>query len=402
MIVIFVFDINCLQKLFSTADIKRCTPIILRGPPWLSAGAVLVKPSKKPPWGYHGYFKDPYGNLWEISPTTHTFGLVTRTMACCKDPITAKKSRVTVDTKRISLIAVLLVVGVSWGATIPLAKVAVSSGHSPLGITFWEQVIVTVVMGFVLVSRSIIFRRRLRVPLDRISIVYYIAIAALGAVLPNLFSYWAMSQLPAGIMAIIVASVPMFALAIAIAMSIESFVPYRILGVCLGCAAVILLVAPDASLPDPEKAIFVLVGLVAPFCYGLEGNYIARYTPPAVDPIVTLFSAAIIGALVTAPLSLATGVWIDMTGSFNSAEQAIVALSVIHAAAYTSYIWLVGKAGPVFSSQVAYIVTVSAMFMSAIFLGEAYFPYTFVSLALMIAGLILVQPPIKSKNLILK
>jgi len=119
------------------------------------------------------------------------------------------------------LIVVLLVIGIAWGATIPLAKVAVSSGHAPLGITFWEQVIVTIVMGFVLVARSIILRRRLRVPLDRDSIIYYTTIAALGAVFPNLFSYWAMSQLPAGIMAIIVASVPMFALVIAIAASIE-------------------------------------------------------------------------------------------------------------------------------------------------------------------------------------
>jgi len=307
-------------------------------------------------------------------------------------------SCVTEKAKRISLIAVLLAIGIAWGATIPLAKVAVSSGHAPLGITFWEQIIVTIVMGFVLISRSIIFRHRLRVPLDRESITYYIGIAALGAILPNLFSYWAMSQLPAGIMAIIIASVPMFALAIAIAASIESFVPYRVIGVCLGCAAVILLVAPEASLPDPEKAIFVFVGLVAPLCYGLEGNYIARFTPPAVDPIITLFCAAIIGSLVTAPLALATGTWIDMFGAFTSAEQAIVALSIIHAIAYTGYIWLVGKAGPVFSSQVAYIVTVSAMLMSAIFLGEAYSPYTFVSLALMLVGLVLVQPPTISKG----
>lgn len=30
---------------------------------------------------------------------------------------------------------------------------------------------------------------------------------------------------------------------------------------------------------DLGKAILVLVGLVAPFCYGLEANYIARFTP---------------------------------------------------------------------------------------------------------------------------
>lgn len=157
--------------------------------------------------------------------------------------------------------------------------------------------------------------------------------------------------------------------------------------------------APDASLPDPDKAIFVLVGLIAPFCYGLEGNYIARFTPPEADPIVTLFCAAIIGSLVTAPLSLANGIWIDMFGVFTSAEQAILGLSIIHAVAYAGYIWLIGKAGPVFSSQVAYIVTISAMFLSAIFLDEGYSSYTFVSLALMVAGMILVQPPSGSKKL---
>jgi drug/metabolite transporter (DMT)-like permease len=298
-----------------------------------------------------------------------------------------------VKTNRLILIEILFLIGILWGSTIPLAKVAVSSGHTPIGITFWEQIIVTLVLGGVLVARSILFRRRLRVPLDRDAIVYYGMIAALGAVFPNLFSYWAMSQLPAGIMAIIVASVPMFALTIAIAASIEPLVPHRLFGVCLGCAAVIILVAPDASLPDPDKAIFVLVGLVAPFCYGLEGNYIARFTPSEADPIVTLFCAAIIGALVTAPLSLATSGWIDMLGTFTWAEQAIFGLSVIHAAAYAGYIWLIGKAGPVFSSQVAYIVTISAIFLSALFLDEGYSPYTFASLALMISGIVLVQPP---------
>ena len=189
------------------------------------------------------------------------------------------------------LIGALLMIGTSWGATIPLSKIAVSSGHSPLCITFWEQVIVTMVLGLLLIARSVIFHRRIGIPLDRPSLVYYTMIAALGTVIPNFFSYWAMSQLPAGIMAITVASVPMFALAIAVAASIEPFVPYRLLGVCLGGAAVVLLVAPDTSLPDPEKAIFVLVGLVAPFCYGMEGNYIARFTPPTVDPKCALFCA---------------------------------------------------------------------------------------------------------------
>ena len=34
----------------------------------LSAGAALVKPTQKTSWGgYHGYFKDPDGYLWEVA-----------------------------------------------------------------------------------------------------------------------------------------------------------------------------------------------------------------------------------------------------------------------------------------------------------------------------------------------
>ncbi len=165
------------------------------------------------------------------------------------------------DTARLPFIGALLLIGISWSITIPLSKVAVSSGHAPLGITFWQQVVVALVLGVVLIARWAIFRRRVHVQLDRASLVFYAMIAALGTVFPNLFSYWAMSQLPAGIMAIIIASVPMFALVIAVGARIEPFVAHRALGVCLGGAAVVLLVAPDASLPEPEKAIFVLVGL---------------------------------------------------------------------------------------------------------------------------------------------
>ena len=92
------------------------------------------------------------------------------------------KSCVPEETKRRKLIVVLLVIGISWGATIPLAKIAVSSGHAPLGITFWEQVIVTVVLGLLLITRSLTFGRRIRIPLNRESIIYYSTIAALGAV----------------------------------------------------------------------------------------------------------------------------------------------------------------------------------------------------------------------------
>ncbi|HEY5700634.1 MAG TPA: EamA/RhaT family transporter, partial [Gammaproteobacteria bacterium] len=59
---------------------------------------------------------------------------------------------------------------------------------------------------------------------------------------------------------------------------------------------------------------------------------------------------------------------------------------------YTGYIWLVGASGPIFSSQISYVVTLSGVFLSAVILSESYSPWVWLALILMIAGLALVQP----------
>jgi drug/metabolite transporter (DMT)-like permease len=73
-------------------------------------------------------------------------------------------------------------------------------------------------------------------------------------------------------------------------------------------------------------------------------------------------------------------------------ELALIAVGVFHAIAYTGYIWLVGAAGPVFSSQISYVVTLAGVITSALVLGETYSAWVWAALALMICGLALVQP----------
>jgi drug/metabolite transporter (DMT)-like permease len=302
------------------------------------------------------------------------------------------KAAATSFTASLPLIAALLLIGIAWGLTVPLSKIAVSGGCTPLGIMFWEQLIVALIMGLILVARSAIAQQKISIPVDRSTLLFYIMVALLGTVFPNFFSYWAVGELPAAIIAIVIASVPMFALAIAVGAGIEPFVIQRWFGVCLGAAAIVLLVAPEASLPNPEKSIFVLVALAAAFCYGLEGNYIARCKPRTVDPIGTLFGASIISVCIITPLSIGSGTWINLSGHFTAPKQAILGIALFHALAYSGYIWLVGRAGPVFSSQVAYIITLSAMILSMLLLHEALSAFALAALVLMLAGLALVQP----------
>ena len=221
---------------------------------------------------------------------------------------------------------------------------------------------------------------------------FFALIAVLGTILPNSASYQAAVHLPAGIMAILISFVPIFAFPVALLMRVDRFGWARLGGLGLGAAGVLLIVAPGSSLPDPAMVAFVPLALVAPACYALEGNIIARFGTAGMDPVLLLFGASVLGALGTLPMALATGSFIDPRLPWALPDTAILASSLVHAIVYSSYFWLVGRAGSVFAAQVAYLVTGFGVVWSMILLSETYSPWIWLALALVIGGLFLVQP----------
>ena len=280
----------------------------------------------------------------------------------------------------------LLIMGAGWGITSPLSKIAVSTGHQPLGLVFWQMVIGAVLLG------AIVFVRGGRLALGRRQITLYLAIAFLGTILPNTASYRAAAHLPAGVMSIVIAMVPMFAFPIALALGQDRFSIARVVGLGLGLGGVALLVGPEASLPDRAMVAFIPLALIAPFFYGLEGNFVGKFGTAGLDPIEVLFGASVFGAVLSLPLALGFGHWLNPLGGFGAPESALVLSSIVHALVYAGYVWLVGRAGAVFAAQVSYLVTIFGVGWAMLILDEAYSGYIWGALGLMLLGMFLVQP----------
>ncbi|RVV99106.1 DMT family transporter [Mesobaculum littorinae] len=292
---------------------------------------------------------------------------------------------------RAGLIAILVLIGAGWGLGQPLAKIAVSGGHRHVGIVFWHMCVTGAIMGAVMVAR----RRSL--PLGRRHVALYLMVALLGTVLPNAASYQAAVYLPAGLVALLISLVPMFAFPIALAAGLDRFSWGRALGLGLGLCGVLLVTLPETSLPDPAMAGFVPLALIAPVFYALEGNAVAKWGLPELDAVQLLFGATLLGLPVAAGLALGTGTFIDPRPPWGLPELAVVASGAVHAVVYTGYLWLVGRAGSVFAAQVAYLVTASGLVWSMAILGERYSGWIGAALLAMFAGLFLVQPRPRSK-----
>lgn len=281
---------------------------------------------------------------------------------------------------------ILVVAGAGWGVTQPLSKIAVSTGHGPFGLIFWQMLIGAVAMAVLLALRG----RPL--PLNRAAFRVYLVIALIGTLLPNSAGYVAIAHLPSGFMSVLLSLVPLYAFPIALMLGLERFAARRLVGLLTGLAGIALLVLPEASLPDRAALIWVPVALVSGLCYACEGNIVARWGTAGLGPSQVLCGASALGAALILPVALATGQFISPLAGFGPPEQALAAASLVHVAVYTAYVWLVGRAGPVFAVQVSYLVTGFGVFWAMLILGETYAPYFWAAMALVLVGVFLVQP----------
>jgi len=281
----------------------------------------------------------------------------------------------------------LTVIGATWGLTVPAMKIAVTDGYPVLGVLFW-QIALAGLVAFILFLPK---RRVVQVTKRRLRL--WLWIMAFGSVLPGLVSYTAAFQLPAGVMAITIAMVPIFIMPIAILTGHETFSPVRALGVLMGAFAIFLLIGPETSLPDPSKGVFVLLAILSPLFYAFEDNYIAYFGLEGLTPIETLLGSTILGTIVLGGLLSVYGGFIPFwQGGLSPADYAILVIGLTTGLAYAGFIWIIGQAGPVFAGLVAYLVTLFGVLWSILFLNESYSGYIWTAFAVMLFGLFLVRP----------
>ena len=287
-------------------------------------------------------------------------------------------------------LAALAFFGLCWGLSVPLSKHAVSAGHHPLGMIIWQLSAVVIVFGAYGALKATALHH------GRHHVRYLLLIIVLGTLVPNTLSLLALAQLPAGIMALVIATVPIFSLLIALLIKIEVFSFWRMLGVVAGVASLVLIAMPESALPDPAAAPWILVGIIAPLCYAIEGNYVAIKAPKDLSAMATLFGASLIGLIVLWPIVYLNGWQVPVWVVWDSSRWAMLGAAGGHMIAYTGYLWLLGRAGAVFTSQVAYIVTLTGVITSIVFLGERYGALLWIAVALMLLALALVKPVNKS------
>jgi len=282
--------------------------------------------------------------------------------------------------------ALLLFMGILWGLALSLAKIGVQAGGHPIGMALWQVVTSSTLMLVLLLLKG-------RRPVFRADIARFgLICGGCGVAFPAIALFWCALYLPAGVVAIAFASMPLFTYSLSVILKIELAKRRRLFGVVLGLAAMGLLVLPESALPSPGLAPWVLLALLASVSMSIENTYAGGYRPSGIGSLELSFTRQGTGVLILLPLALFTSTNLPLFEPWGIAQFAATGNGLLSGIAFALLLYVINTAGPVFASQTAYVITLAGVAWGMLLFGETHSVYIWASLALTLVGVSMVRP----------
>lgn len=296
--------------------------------------------------------------------------------------------------KSTSSLLLLILLGTIWGTGYSIARFAMTNDVPPLGYSFWQSLGPAIVISLLTLFND----NRIKVSASRMR--FYLITGLTGIAIPNTSMYFAAQHLPAGILAMIVNTVPIFAYPMALVAGLEKFHWERMLGIFCALAGLMLIILPKSSLPSHDLVPWVLSTLITPISFAFCSIYIARFRPVGSDSLMLSAGMLIFSSLLLIPLVAASHSWYFFHWPLTTPDGVILLEIVLSSIGYVLFFQLIKVAGPVYYSLVDTVVVITGLFWGRVIFGEQLNRWTLPAVLFIILALLLVtrhQRRIKNK-----
>ena len=286
--------------------------------------------------------------------------------------------------RQLWLTGCLLFVGVAWGVVPSLARLATTAGADTFHATFLQALI----GGLVLLAATLVRARRFHLSWHHLW--FYTACGFTGTTIPTAIIFAASPEIGAGMIAIVIALAPILTYLGALILGFEPHRFWRLCGIALGLAAVLLIVIPDLEFRLESLTAWLLISLFIPTCYAIESLIIALRRPPQGDAVMMVAGMLLSSALVLLPVVLLDGRAGALVPGWDVASAAVGGLAIVNVTSYVIFLYLISAAGPVFATFVGYLNMVSGVIWGAIIWQESHSPWVWAAVVLLGVAMFLV------------
>ncbi len=279
--------------------------------------------------------------------------------------------------------ALLTTSGVVYGGILTANKIAIGAGFPFAAYTFWQ----TFLAGAVLLVFSL---ARGRPPgLGFAHVRHYVLTSSLGVVMPLLVLTYVADRLPAGVLTLIFALAAPLAYIFAFALGRERFQWLSVAGVAFGFAGILMIVVPEGTLPAVGAAVWMVFALAVPVMLATNNMVMAYLRPPAASTLALVSGLQLAAAAITFPVMIAAGGFYPFWTAPDPALWALAWAAAAQAITFLAVLEVVRRAGPVYTSQINYVIVVAGFLWALALFDEGLSGWVWGALGVMLAGLAL-------------
>jgi len=281
-------------------------------------------------------------------------------------------------------LSLLIISGILAAGVFIAGKQASSEQLSPLLILFWQM------SGGAVVVWLVSWPSRRFPKWDAVHLRYYLIGGLLGISLPYVLAFMAMQELQVGIVGLLTALSPIVTYAIARVLGLEQANLLRFIGLVIGLAGVALLVAPEESATLLESNIqYLLLALGIPVSLAASNIYRSRFWPEGSKAIPLVIGMLTVQGVWLLVLNLALGNFNEPLMASHDIVLLLSFLGVMAGVSYLSSFNLLKVGGPVYLSQMGYVITLVTLLAGIFIWNETYNANDMLSIGFILAGVLL-------------
>ena len=218
---------------------------------------------------------------------------------------------------------------------------------------------------------------------------YYLIGGLLGTTIPFILVFVVLEQLQVGLVGLVTALSPIATYFLARIIGYEQASMLRLMGLIVGLTGVAFLITSGESINQSTNWFFIVLALMIPLTLAVSNIYRSRFWPVGSEAV-----AIVIGMLtVNGILLFLVNLWLGnfQVNMFENQQvfYLIAILSLLAGAAYLSSFALLKEGGPVYLSQMGYVITVVTILAGILIWDEQYRTNDLISISLVFGGVLM-------------
>src|SRR5690606_36080746 len=266
----------------------------------------------------------------------------------------------------------------------PSATLATPAAIPPIAFAFWQDAL----GGLGLLALAMLSGAR--PPLGRTHLRYYAISGLITLALPNVLVFLAVARIGAGLPSIVYAFPAMLTYAMALGMRMEKLAWTRAAGIGLGLIGILMIVGPRSGPIDEAALPWMLLAFIAPVSLAAGNIYRTRAWPKDAAPLA-LAAGTLLGAAVWLLLACLAMDLFYMPAGIAEPDWVLAAAGLFACLSFIPYFELQRVAGPVYLSQIGYVMAATSLAIGTFVFGERYSLVVWLAVLVIVAGILLVN-----------